>query len=98
MRMSMIRVINGVRYNTDKAEVIASDEYWDGRNYERGGRNTHLYRTTKGYYFVVYSTQWQGERDTLEPLNVEQARKLYEILPEQAPFEKAFPDLKVEDA
>lgn len=35
----MRAVIGGVRYDTDKAEVVAHDCYWDGHNWERHGRN-----------------------------------------------------------
>ena len=27
-------VIDGIRYDTEKAEIIADDCYWDGHNYE----------------------------------------------------------------
>ncbi len=77
-RIDMQRVVNGVRYNTETAELVADDVYWDGHNLERHGRNTWLYRTKKGNYFVVTGTQWQGERDGLEPVSLSRARELYE--------------------
>lgn len=98
MRQEIKRVINGKRYNTNTATILASDEYWDGSNFERGGRNTHLYRSKGGAYFVVYSSQWQGELTKLEPLAREEAIELYEELPEQnVDYEEAF-DTIVEEA
>lgn len=96
----MSRVVNGVRYDVEKATLIASDCYWDGHNMERHGRNTFLYRTPRGRYFAVNLTQWQGERDSLTPVSEAEARELYESsLPEHAvEYEEAFPAAKVEEA
>lgn len=91
MRYEGAKVINGILYDTEKAEVIASDEYWDGNNYERRGRNQHLYKTKKGNYFVGYATQWQGELARIEVVTREEAMALYETLPEQdVSYEDAF--------
>lgn len=76
------RIVNGKRYSTEGATVLAHDVWWDGHNLERQGRNTWLLRTPKGSYFVVYGTLWQGERDRLELLSEEEAVALYERLPE----------------
>ena len=98
-RITMTRIIEGIRYDTEKATLIADDVYWDGHNFERSGRNTWLYRTPNGRYFTVTGTLWQGERDTLTPLDAEEARRLYERLPEQeVDYEEAFPDVTVTDA
>jgi len=56
----MKAVIGGVRYDTEKAQIIAHDCYWDGHNMERNGRNTYLYKTPNGRYFAVHLTLWQG--------------------------------------
>ena len=94
-----VRVVGGVRYDASKATLIAHDVYWDGNNMERHGRNTWLYRTPKGRYFSVTRTQWQGERDSLTPVTEEEARAMYERLPEHAEeYEEAFPGATVEDA
>jgi len=93
------RVIDGLRYNTLTSEIIADDNYWDGNNYERHGRNTFLYKTPNNRYFVLHLTMWQGERDSLEPLTLVEAQALWEQLPEQhIDFEQAFPDIEVENA
>ncbi|HHY39477.1 MAG TPA: hypothetical protein GX507_11235 [Clostridia bacterium] len=95
----MNAVIGGKRYKTETATLLASDAYWDGHNWERHGRNTFLFKTPRGNYFVQHQTCWQGERDTLEPLSQEEAIRLYEDLPEkEVPFEEAFPNVRVEDA
>lgn len=78
----MKQVIDGKVYDTKTATLAASDRFWDGSNWERNGRNTYLYKTRNGRYFVYRSTCWQGERDTIEALDIEQAKELYEYLPE----------------
>jgi len=96
----MSRIVNRKRYDTETATLIASDAYWDGHNWERSGRNTFLYRTPRGNYFAVYRTCWQGERDRLEPLTIEEALELYEgpLTEHEAEYEDAFPAIEVEDA
>ena len=92
-------VIGGKRYRTATSDLIASDAYWDGHNWERRGRNTFLFKTKNGNYFRVTRTQWQGERDGLRPLSVEEAITLWESLPEHdVEFEEAFPGETVEEA
>jgi len=96
---SMQAIVNRRRYDTDTATLLAGDDYWDGHNWERGGRQTFLYRTPKGAYFACYLTSWQGERDSLRPLDVDEAIALYENLPERRlEFEDAFPGVELEDA
>lgn len=92
-------VKNGKRYDVSKAALLAGDDYWDGHNFERHGRNTFLYRTPKGNYFAIHLTRWQGERDTLQPLTPQEAVEMFEELPEKrVSLEEAFPGVTVEDA
>jgi len=92
-------VRNGKRYDVSKAALLAGDDYWDGHNFERHGRNTFLYRTPKGSYFAIRLTCWQGERDALQPLTPQEAAEMFEELPEKrVSFEEAFPGVTVEDA
>ena len=95
----MSKVVDGKRYNTETATVIASDDYFDGYNYERNGRNCFLMRTLHGHYFKVKMSKWQGELNNLVPLYEDEAIKLYEDLPvHTCEYETAFPDQKVEEA
>lgn len=55
------RIVNGKRYHTSKAGRLCGDDWWGGHNFERRGRNTHLYRTPRGNYFFVHLSQWQGK-------------------------------------
>lgn len=97
--IKMSEVIGGKRYSTETAALLAGNDYWDGSNWERIGRNTYLYRTAKGAYFVTQLTQWQGERDTLEPIPLAEAQELFESLPEKrVTYEEAFPGVTVEEA
>lgn len=87
----MKQIIDRKEYNTEKAELVASDRYWDGSNWERNGRNTYLYKTAKGNFFAHHTTCWQGERDTIQALTVDEAKDLYEDLREHdKDFEAAF--------
>lgn len=94
------RIVDSIRYDVSKAQLLASDAYWDGHNHERRGRNTFLYRTPKGRYFTVTLTQWQGERDELRPVDLDDALALYEgaLSEHEVSYEAAFPDVEVEDA
>ena len=92
-------VVNGKRYRTDAATLIASDAFWDGRNWERKGRNTFLYKTEKGNYFAQYQSKRRGEYDFLKPVTVDEAVQLYSNLPvKERDFSYAFPDITIEDA
>ena len=95
-----VRVVDRTRYDVSKSQLLASDCYWDGSNFERHGRNTWLYRTANGRYFTVTKTQWQGERDSLTPVTLEEAIELYEYqLPEhEVEYEDAFPDVEILEA
>jgi hypothetical protein len=87
----MQKIIGGKRYDTDKADLVASNRYWDGHNWERHGRNTYLYRTNSGNWFLHHTTLWEGERDSIEPVTREEAKHHYEALPESCmTFEDAF--------
>lgn len=91
MRAQITQIIDGVRYDTEKAEIVASNEVWDGHNWERNGRNKHLYKSANGRFFVGYSTLWQGQRCYIEAVSEDTAMQLYEELPEQEiEYEQAF--------
>jgi hypothetical protein len=96
---SLSIIVNGKRYKTDSACLIASDAYWDGRNWERRGRNTYLFKTLKGNYFAQYQSKRRGEQDYITPITIDEAVQLYESLPQkEVEFDVAFPDIHVEDA
>ena len=94
-----VRIVNRTRYSVEASTLLAADDYWDGHNHERHGRNTFLYRTPKGAYFVVTLSQWQGESDDLVPCTLEEAIDLYEgsLTEHYEPYDVAFPTVKVID-
>lgn len=96
----MIRIIAGKRYDVARATLLAGDDYWDGHNWERNHRQRFLYRTPKGAYFLVTLSRWQGEQDTLEPIDLYTALALYEgpLTEHRVSHEEAFPDVEIEDA
>ena len=93
------RIVNRTRYSVATAELLAGDDYWDGHNFERHGRNEFLYRTPKGNYFTVTLTQWQGEEDNLQPVSLEEAIDLYEnqLREHYETYADAFPGVEVID-
>lgn len=94
------KIIDRKRYSTKTAELIASNAYWDGSNFERSGRNQFLYKTPKGAFFFVNLTRWQGESDTLIPCSVDEAIEAYEgwLTEHEVEYSEAFPDIEVLDA
>ena len=93
------KVVNRKRYSVETATLLAGDDYWDGHNFERSGRNTWLYRTPKGAYFTVTYSQWQGESDGLVPLSLDDAISTFEAMREQrVEYNEAFPTVVIEEA
>jgi hypothetical protein len=64
----------GELYDTDKARLVAHSPWVMGRKIS-------LHVTDSGKFFACYWTQWDGERDIIEPLTVEEAKGLYERMP-----------------
>jgi hypothetical protein len=95
----MERIVEGKRYAVKTATLLAHDDYWERANIKRSGRNTFLYRTPNGRYFVVNLNQWQSDRDTLTPVGTVEAIEFYASLPDHvASYEEAFPGTRVEGA
>jgi hypothetical protein len=82
----MKRIIDGKVYNTETAKRIADNQFRDGSNRMNCGTCTTLYKTIKGNFFAYHETCWQGERDSIEPLAKEEARKLFEQLDGDADY------------
>lgn len=96
----MTTIIGGKRYSIKTAEWVADNCWWDGHNFERSGRNTYLYRTPKGAFFFAHLTQWQGERNRIEPCSMDEALAFWESARDENrdDFEDAFPGAQVENA
>ncbi len=78
------QIVNGKKYRTETASVVADNVYWDGHNFERSGTNTWLLKTPRGNFFLQHQTCWQGERDYIQPVTLEQAKEWYERLSEHS--------------
>jgi hypothetical protein len=97
--ISMTEIIDGKRYSTDTAALLAGDDYWDGRNFERSGTNCFLYKTPKGSYFTLSLTRWEGQCDTILPCDTVEARELFEgMRNKRVSYEEAFPGYEIRDA
>jgi len=97
----MSQIVGRFRYDTEKAELIADDAYYDGKNWERNDTNTFLYRTPNGRYFITFINR--GEKfpgpTVLRPLLMEDAITLfYELKQKHKPFKEAFPGIEILDA
>jgi hypothetical protein len=96
---NMTWVVGGKQYRTNKATLVAHDEYWNGYSCEQGGRNTFLFRTPKGDFFAQHQTLLPSEINKIVPLERNEAMSLYQSLHvKEVPFRVVFPDLKIEDA
>ena len=101
----MKKIINGLLYDTNKAEVISVFErssgriydWWIGVEYQVYQRET-LYRTKKGRFFVLSRTEALGEHnETIVPLTENEAFQwLIEHDPEKAA--EVFPGKHIEEA
>lgn len=97
--VNMTRIIQGKRYETQSASLIAHDAFHDGHNWERSGRNTFLFRTRRANFFAQYQTKRPGEDDRLEALDVDAALTLFDSLPvKEVELETAFPGIQIVDA
>jgi hypothetical protein len=94
------RIVEQRRYSTTTATLVAGDDFWDGHNWERQGRQCWLYKTPNGAFFTVNLTKWQGERDTLTPVTLGEAIELFEgsLTEHRVNYAVAFPSVVVEDA
>jgi hypothetical protein len=94
------RIIGRKRYDVSTATLLAGNDYWDGHNFERAGRNTFLYRTPNGNYFKVCLSQWVNESNILLPLAQDEAIELYEncLTEHELSYAEAFPGVTVVDA
>jgi len=96
----MKRIINGLLYDTEKAEKITTFEsqYYDVVRYSRYQET--IYRTKKGRFFALktYTIRAEGyTREVIEPLTDREAySKLAEYDPDKALV--LFPEKHVEEA
>ncbi len=105
----MKAVFDGCLYEVsgkDDPNLIASDTYYDGKNFERKGRNKFLFKTLNKRYFMQHRTTNPNEEDYLKPLTQDEAITMYlnlkDLWPKEqkeerdkefARFREAFPDV-----
>lgn len=79
--MARFEMEDGTVVDTKNAsDSWEEDRYFDGNNMisrATGGQWTHekLYRSRKGRYYIVHSSQWQGSRDHAEWVSPEAATR-----------------------
>lgn len=89
--MAKHRMDDGTILDTEKAsQSWDEDRYHDGRNLISKATNdqwTHqkLYRSRKGRYYIVHTSQWQGSRDHAEFVSPEEAARWLMLMSEDLP-------------
>lgn len=71
------QVVNGVLYDTHKADMLCGDFYCDGINEYRDGMAFELYVDCFGRFFVARYTDWENGSDSITTIGKEDAYKLY---------------------
>jgi len=100
MKLVIEQVIHGVKYDTEAPGVtlVAGDDYIapNGRT-DRNGRNTLMYKTRKGSFFLVKQYEANGGvNGHIQPINERKAQHYWDVLTNQrVSFEKVFPHAKV---
>ena len=97
--ISLSEIHDGKVYYTERATLLTGDDYWDGSNYDRQGRQQYLYRTAKGSYFIEHLSMWEGESNYIEPVTQAEAMEFWEIAKEyRVEFSDAFPGVLLKEA
>lgn len=87
----LTRIVDGKKYSVESSQYICGDDYWDGSNWERGGRNRHLYRTAKGAFFFAVCSQWAGEPcESVVPCSEAEAAEFAEEYCSASEYEEHF--------
>lgn len=105
--MTMVRVIDGKRYDTDKATEVATWTNGFDKTAFKYQEKT-LYRTSRGNWFVSYDSgpifdsifhaakNLHFEHSNIEPMDADTARKLLEKWNAVGQLEEYFPGSTVE--
>jgi len=70
------QVVNGVLYDTYKADALCSDFYQDGVHEYTNGMAFEVYVDAFGRFFVARYVEWEGGIDSISPLHSEVAREI----------------------
>ena len=70
----IIRVVDGVTYDTSKAESLCDDKAKMGEDFY-----TELFQDSSGEFFVVHYQIWEGGKSTLSPVSKNAAQRLYKL-------------------
>ncbi|MFH1060433.1 MAG: hypothetical protein V1797_17355 [Pseudomonadota bacterium] len=83
------------RRHLQRADLLAGDDYWDGRGWDRHGRNQFLLRAADGCYILHQRSRWPQEEDGRnEQISVWEARCIFANLPNRrVKLSEAFPEL-----
>ena len=96
------QILDRKRYDTETATLLSGNDWWDGHNWERSGRNTFLYRSPRGAYFAAHLSCIEGEADRIEPLTEGDAITMFEAHAvygkNRMSFDKAFPGIEIDVA
>lgn len=104
MKPDRARALVGRKYyDTRNATLLSGDDWNDGVTISRGGRNTFLYRTRNGAFFLVRQSWHRDELPVaIEPVDLDSAIGVFEEHmardENRVSFEEAFPGVEIEEA
>ena len=70
----VVRVVDGVSYDTAKAESLCDDKAMMGEDFY-----TELFQDASGAFFVVHDQVWEGGKSTLSPVSKNAAQRFYKL-------------------
>ncbi len=94
----MKQIIKNKIYNTTTAKCITEDGVL---SVNKCTTCKELYITKKGNFFIYYITMWQGEKNSITPISIEEAFKFYtENVSsfDEDVVKKYFSNIKIEEA
>lgn len=71
------QVVNGVLYDTYKADAICNDFYLDGEQEYKDGMAFELYVDSEGRFFIARYVEWENGTDSITTVGKEEAKRLY---------------------
>lgn len=71
------QVVNGVLYDTFKADAICNDFYQDGEHEFKDGMAFELYVDSEGRFFVARYVEWENGTDSITTIGKHEAVNLY---------------------
>ena len=69
------KIVDKVKYSTEKASAVANNFYADGENKYNDGRALELYSDNTGRYFFAEYCEWDPSKNSIVPVGKENAEE-----------------------